>query len=100
MESIFDLEVAIIVYSVISMRWIYMIHLYHKQVLEDSEEYKFKSHPVFKAILFGRAFVLGSVAPIFAFFRPSYFAQFFNGVQSNSSATVIAKGLLGNRRVD
>lgn len=99
MESSFDFEVAILVYTAISVRWIYVIHRYHQQVLQETTEYKFSTHPIFKSILFGRACVLGSIAPLFAFVKPSYFAQFFNGVETKSSIRKVANGFIG-RRID
>lgn len=73
--------IALAVYLLIVTRWFLVINKYHADVLAMTTEYEYKDHPVFKTILYGRALVLASVAPVFAFFKPSYLNQFFEGVK-------------------
>ena len=73
--------IALSVYMAIVTRWFMVINKYHHDVLALTDEFEHKNHPVFKTILCGRALVLAAVAPVFAFFKPSYFNQFFDGVK-------------------
>jgi hypothetical protein len=75
-------QIALVVYMLIVARWFYVINRYHGEVLAMDTSYTHKHHPVFKAILFGRAIGLAAVAPLFALVKPDYFSQFFDGIKT------------------
>jgi hypothetical protein len=85
----FEVQIAIVVYLVIVARWFMVINKYHNDVLSGDTSYKFKDHPIFKGILFLRALTLASIAPLMAFVKPSYFAQFFDGIKVKSRINVM-----------
>jgi len=81
--------IALVAYSAIAARWAFVIHKYQQQVLEGDQSYQYKDHPVFKGLLLGRAAVLGAIAPVMAFVKPSYLNQFIDGVQLPSARRTV-----------
>lgn len=97
MQVSVEFQIAVVVYVVIVARWFSVITKYHKDVLANDSSFQYKDHPIFKTILGGRALVLAAVAPLMAFINPSYFNQFFQGVEVKGRAGVVT-GLLGSTR--
>jgi hypothetical protein len=81
------LGVASVAYSVMVARWVFVINRFHREVLEGDSSYEYKEHIVFKTLLFTRALVLGAVAPVLSFIKPSYLNQFFDGVKVRTKQT-------------
>lgn len=85
-----------VAYSSLVARWVVVIMRFHRAVLEGDASYEYKEHFVFRAILFGRALVLGLVAPLFSFFNPAYIDQFLFGVKV-SSTQVMSEAVVAQR---